>query len=217
MPDSRTRFILFAVLSSVLSSVATLFQGQGVRNLPPVLAASVGLLFASSLTFCYLAYTKQLPSLNKLKSIVSPLIKLALCRSVFSNIIFTVGLTMSTGVEAVFLTKMEPYLVIFWVWVLDRKRPSSNHLFLLLVHVFGAILLAVGDRGLEDGVSWFGDLLIISGVVTSALSYRFAPQVTKVLTPLQTASVAELIGAAITLPFALFFFSFEFGPEQQLG
>ncbi len=82
----------------------------------------------------------------------TPLLKIVLCRAIISNLVFTVGLAYTTGVEAVFLTKMEPYLVIFWSWVLDHKRPSGNHLALLLVHVFGAILLAVGDKGFNGDV-----------------------------------------------------------------
>lgn len=213
----RSRYILFAILSSILSSVATLFKVQGVHYLHPVLAASVGVLFAGLITLVYLILRKQLPTRADLKRVYKPLLKLAFCRSVISNLIFTIGLTMSSGVEAVFLTKMEPYLVIFWVWLLDGKRPSGNHLMLLVVHITGAVMLAIGDKGLNGEVSWYGDLVIVSGVVTAALSYRFAPQVTKVLTPLQTASFAEIIGGVVTLPFALLFCPIAFEPEQQLG
>ena len=45
MTRARSHFILFAILSSVLSSVATLFKVQGVKHLPPVLAAPVAFLF----------------------------------------------------------------------------------------------------------------------------------------------------------------------------
>ena len=217
MSKPRSLYIIFAIASSILSSVATLFKVQGVRHVHPVLAASIGVLFAGSVTLLYLALSKQLPSLMNIRKIARPLLKLAFCRSVFSNLIFTYGLTMSSGVEAVFLTKMEPYLVIFWVWVLDGKRPSANHLLLLFVHITGAIMLAIGDKGFSGDVSWYGDLVIVSGVVTAALSYRFAPQVTKVLTPTQTASLGELIGGIVTVPIALLLFPLVLGPEQVNG
>lgn len=214
---SRSRFIAFAVISSVLSSVATLFKVQGVKHVPPLLAAAGGVLFAGILALIVLAASGKLPTLSAIKQVRAPLLRLVFCRAVFSNMIFTVGLTYTTGVEAVFLTKMEPYLVIFWSWILDKRRPSGNHLALLVVHVLGAVLLSVGNAGLQGGVSWFGDLIVVSAVVTAALSYRYAPQVTKVLTPTQTACIGELIGGLLTLPIALCISPIAFGPEQLLG
>jgi drug/metabolite transporter (DMT)-like permease len=215
--SQRGRFIAFAIISSVLSSVGTLFKVQGVRHVPPLLAAAGGVLFAGLLALVLLALTRNLPSWSAIKQVRVPLLKTAFCRAVFSNMIFTVGLAYTTGVEAVFLTKMEPYLVIFWSWVLDKRRPSGNHLALLVVHVLGAILLSVGGRGFSGEVSWFGDLIVVSAVVTAALSYRYAPQVTKVLSPMQTACLGELIGGVLTLPIALLVSPLVFGPEQQLG
>lgn len=213
----RRRFITYAILSSVLSSVATLFKVQGVKHVPPLLAAAGGVLFAGLLALFVLVITRNLPSWSAIMQVRVPLLKTALCRAVFSNMIYTVGLAYTTGVEAVFLTKMEPYLVIFWSWVLDKRRPSGNHLALLVVHVIGAILLSVGHRGLDGGISWFGDLIIVTAVVTAALSYRYAPQVTKVLHPFQTACLGELIGGVLTLPIALLVSPLVLGPEQLTG
>ncbi len=216
-PSERARFIAYAVLSSVISSIATLFKVQGVRTVPPLLAAAMGVLFGGVLTLLILTITRKLPTWDALWKVRTPLLQLTASRAVFSNLIFTIGLAYTTGVEAVFLTKMEPYLVIFWCWLLDKQRPSGDHLLLLLVHVGGAILLSIGDTGLDREISWFGDLLIIAAVVTAALSYRFAPQVTKVITPFQTAAIVETLGGIISLPLALLLCPLEFGPEQQIG
>lgn len=213
----RSRFVAYAIISSVLSSVGTLFKVQGVKHVPPLLAAAGGVLFAGTLALILLTITRNLPTWNSLKQVRVPLLKVAFCRAVFSNMIFTFGLAYTTGVEAVFLTKMEPYLVIFWSWVLDRRRPTGNHLALLLVHVLGAILLSIGNGGLHGKISWFGDLIVVSAVVTAALSYRYAPQVTKVLHPTQTACIGELIGGLVTLPLALIMSPLSCGPEQQIG
>ena len=201
---SRSRCILFAVLSSILSSVATIFKVQGVQYVNPLVAACAGVLFAGLLTLAYLAVTKDLPSWKSILSVRRPLFMLTMCRPVLSNTIFTIGLSYSSAVEAVFLTKMEPYLVIFWAWILDKARPTGNHLALLLVHVAGAILLSLGKSDIHGGVSWMGDLIIVCAVVTAALSYRYAPHVTTTLKPLQTAAVAETLGGLITLPLIFF-------------
>ncbi len=210
-------FVFCAVLSSILSSIATLYKAQGVHILPPFLAAPVGILFGGLISFVYLAVRRNLPTLEQLRAVKIPLIKLALCRCVFSNMIFTYGLSLSSGVEAVFLTKMEPYLVIFWVWILDRIRPSSNHLLLLAVHVFGALMLSIGSEQSPGEISWLGDLMIVFGVVGAALSYRFAPQTTKILSPLQAASAAELLGGLITIPLIVPYLPLALGQQEILG
>lgn len=217
MELTRTRCILFAILSSVLSSVGTLFKVEGVKTVPPLLAASGGVLFAGMLMWVYLLFARKMPRWAAIRQVARPLVMLTLCRPIFSNILFTVGISMSTGIEAVFLTKMEPYLVIFWVWLLDHKRPSSSHLLMLIVHVLGAIMLSAGGKSYSGAVSWAGDLIIIAGVVTAALSYRYSPRVTTVLSPVQTATLAETVGGLVTLPLALIFCPLRFSAEEQVG
>jgi drug/metabolite transporter (DMT)-like permease len=112
---------------------------------------------------------------------------------------------------------MEPYLVIFWSWLLDRSRPSGNHLALLVVHFVGAVLLSLGHRDFNGSISWFGDMIIVSAVFIAALSYRYAPRVTKVLNPMQTACIGELIGGVVTLPIALMLCPVVLAPEQLTG
>jgi drug/metabolite transporter (DMT)-like permease len=201
---TRSRCILFAVLSSFLSSSATILRVQVVHSIHPLVAACIGVLFAGVLTLGFLAVTRNLPSWQSMMDVRRPLMMLTLCRPVASNVIFSFGIVYTSSVEAMFLTKMEPYVVIFWAWLLDRVRPSGNHLLLLLVHIAGAILLSVGHQGLHGEVSWVGDLIIVCAVFMAALSYRYAPQVTKSLQPLQTAAVAETIGGLITLPLIFF-------------
>jgi drug/metabolite transporter (DMT)-like permease len=213
----RSRCIVFAIASSILSSVATVFKVQGVAYIDPLIAASVGVLFAGVISLAYLALRSDLPSWKSLVEVRKPLLMLTLCRPVLSNTIFSVGLFYTSAVEAVFLTKMEPYLVIFWVWLLDGKRPTGNHLALLLVHIIGAILLSAGNHKVNHGVAWFGDLIIVCSVVSAALSYRYAPQVTTALKPLQTAAVVEALGGIITLPLILLAPPLTFSDQEMVG
>lgn len=215
--DRHTRYVLFAIASSVLSSVATIFKVQGLHYINPLAAACVGVLFAGVLTFVYLAITSNLPSWKSIIEARKPIIQLTLCRPIISNIVFTIGLSYTSAVEAIFLTKMEPYLVIFWIWLLDRVRPTGNHLVLLLLHVGGAILLSAGSHGMNHGVSWLGDLVIIVAVFSAALSYRYAPQVTRSLKPLQTAAVVELLGGLVTLPVLFFVPAPTFSHQELIG
>lgn len=213
---SRAQCIACAILSSVFSSVATLFKVQGVNTVPPLLAATVGILFAGLLSWIFLIIRRQIPKLSTVKSVAFPFIMLILCRPIIANLLFTIGLSMSSGIKAIFLTKMEPYLVIFWVWILDGKRPAPAHLLLLVIHVIGAILLSVGDLSIGKNLE-LGDPILFFAVVSAGLSYRYAPLVTKALTPIQTATLSETIGGLLTLPLALAFCPLSFGPEQQIG
>ncbi len=217
MELSRARCIVFAVLSSVLSSVGTLFKVEGVKIVPPLLAAATGVLFAGTIMWIYLIVTRQLPRWRDLMQVRGPLLMLTLCRPIFANMLYTIGISMSTGVEAVFLTKMEPYLVIFWVWLLDHKRPSSGHLAMLVVHIIGAIMLSTGGGSHEGAISWHGDLIIVGGVITAALSYRYSPKVTVKLTAVQAATISETIGGLFTLPIALFLCPLVFDEAHRVG
>ncbi len=216
MSQNSSRYILFAILSSCLSSTSTLFKVQGVAVIDPVLAATVGVLFAGIISWSYLIIRKQIPKWQNIRQVIIPLCKLTLCRPVVSNILFTIGLSMSSGIKAVILTKMEPYLVIFWVWVLDGKRPSNKHLLLLVIHILGAALLSMGEVTMVSGVD-FGDLIIIIAVITAGLSYRYAPQVTKFLTPVQTSTITETAGGLLTAPLALFFCPLIFTADHLAG
>jgi len=213
---TRNQCIASAVGSSVLSSIATLFKVQGLVSVPPVLSAAGGVLIAGILSIAYLFARGQVPKLSSLRAIIFPLLMLILCRPIISNLLFTIGLSMSSGIKAIFLTKMEPYLVLFWVWILDGKKPAPWHLALLFIHVIGALLLSLGDLTTGHEFQW-GDLFILVAVVTAALSYRYAPQVTKVLSPIQASTLTETIGGLLILPFALIICPLEFGHAQQIG
>jgi drug/metabolite transporter (DMT)-like permease len=215
--SGRSRCIVFAVISSVISSLATILKVQVVHYLNPLVAACVGVLFAGLLTLLLLWITKGLPTWQSILEARRPLLMLTMCRPVISNVMYTIGIAYTSSVEAMFLTKMESYLVIFWVWILDRVRPSGPHLLLLLVHIAGAVLLAVGDKGMNHGVSWFGDVIIVSAGVAAALSYRYAPQVTRTLKPLQVAAVVETLGGLITLPLILLARPLGFSGDAMIG
>lgn len=60
--SSRSRCILFAILSSVISSLATILKVQVVHHLNPLVAACVGVLFAGLLTLLVLCLTNGLPT-----------------------------------------------------------------------------------------------------------------------------------------------------------
>ena len=215
--SSRARCILFAILSSVISSLATILKVQVVHHLNPLVAACVGVLFAGLLTLLVLCIKNSLPTWESILEARRPLLMLTMCRPVISNVMYTIGIAYTSSVEAMFLTKMEPYLVIFWVWALDRVRPSGPHLLLLIIHIAGAVLLAVGDKAMDHGVSWFGDMIIVSAGVTAALSYRYAPQVTRTLKPLQVAAIVETLGGLITLPLILLAPSLVFSGDALVG
>lgn len=213
---SRKKCIAFAIISSSLSSIATLFKVQGLSYVPPLLAAVIGILFAGGIAWIYLILVGKIPKKSEIALVFNPLCKLVLCRPVFSNILFTFGLANTSAIKAIFLTKMEPYLVIFWCWALDGKRPAGSHLLLLMIHVIGALLLSVGGSSLPKEILW-GDCIVFLAVVTAALSYRYVPQITKVLSPVQTSTLGESIGGVVTLPLALMLCPVELGPQQLIG
>ncbi len=214
--SAKSQAILFVALSSACSSIATVFKVAAVRDIDPFHAALWGVLFASVVLFCIVRIRGEALSFARLRTVWKPLLGLVITRPVIGNILFTLGMAHSTGIKAMMLTKMEPYVVLLWVWLIDRKNPKSSDLGLLALHVCGAILLSVGTQ-FELGAAQWGDILIGGAVLSAALSYRFVPKVTAELGSLQTNAWVELLGGLVILPFVLYFVPFTLDESQYQG
>src|SRR3989344_7673953 len=169
--------LTLAILSPFVSSIATIFYGEAVRLLNPFVALTFESFIGAFFLFLILVVRRQKIDFKKIKTHKKDLILLILTRGIIGNLLITIGLTLSTGIKAIFFTKAEPYFVIFWFWILAQEKIEKKHLVLLIIHFIGAILLSTGSTVLEFGKGQLGDLLILSAVVFYALSYFPAKKV----------------------------------------
>lgn len=196
--------LIFAILSPIFSSVSTILKGQALKYLDPFTVLAFGSFLGALITFTVMTARGQRIELGKLKTHKKDLVLLILTRGITADLIFTIGLSLSTGIKAVFFTKAEPYFVLLWMWILAREKVKSKYLILLLIHIFGAILLSSGSLSFSFGTSQFGDLLILLALLLTSFSYFSAAKIVNSLGALQSNTIMLLISGIVFLPMVFF-------------
>lgn len=208
--------IVLAIVSSVLSSCAAVFQTYATKELSPWCVASFGNLLGGALIVCFVAIPRAgAPAHARLgaqsmKSVMGPLVMFVLLRGICGGILFNLGLSYTIAIKAVFLTKAEPYFVLFWDWLLDGKRIPRRHLLLLLLHLLGAA--ALSGVTADIGIGQLGDLLLLISVCLSALTYRFGATLSHQFGSLRTSAILQICSGLLLLPLPLLL-----TPEQSLS
>jgi drug/metabolite transporter (DMT)-like permease len=130
--------------------------------------------------------------------------RLVLSRGFLGAVLLAWGIQHTTASKMVVLTKMEPYLVLGWGWIIAREKVNRDELWLLTLHIIGAILVSSSGsltHLLSDG---FGDLLVFLGVAATAFSYRDARAVSQAVGPWGAMFLSDIGGMLLILPIALF-------------
>ena len=206
--------ITHAVLSTALSSIAIVYQASATKALNPLLLAALSNLAGGAIIFSLIAIGRKLPSKELLGRNFRDLCWLAFLRAFSGAILFWVGLSLTLGVKAMFFTKAEPYFILAWDWLFERKKVPRKHLLLLLIHVCGAVLLSSGSFHRFDRTQ-IGDLLLVVAVAVLGLSYRFGARLSNSLGVFQTISISQLLGGSCLLPLALLTGGMAFHPEAH--
>lgn len=201
----KERGILFAALSSVFSSIATVIKGGALRYINPFMALSVEGIIAGISLFSLSFIKKEKFKFNILRENWRTFFALVLTRQILGNLLFTLGLSLTDSIKVVFFTKAEPYFVVFWAWMLHKEKVQGKHLLLLVIHILGAIVLSTGGKIEEFGKAQLGDLLVISAIALTAYSYLPSAKLVQKINPIALNAPMLLIGGLFYLPFALYF------------
>lgn len=194
---------LFALVSPLFAGIATVLAGGAAKLLHPFIIVSFGPLIGVAILIPLLFLRGERFTKVEIKENSKDLILLISVRQVVGWLLFVIGLTLTDAIKALFLTKVEPYFVLFWHWLLRKEKVKRRHLALLAVHITGAVLLSTGGESGSFGKAQLGDLFIVGSMATSALSYVWAASLTKKLGALKTNSFMLLCGGLFFLPFAL--------------
>ena len=196
--------ITAAILSSVLSSLDWIFRQQSIRDLSPLVCAAFLNVFGSIAVFLILRHKERLPALEKIKQNFKSILHVAFFRTIFASVVFSYVMTMSDGTKLMFLTKLEPYLVIFWSWVLLNTRPQISTILLLAVQILGTFLLSTSGN-LEWSKSQLGDLIAVCALIVVSYGYRPATKLALNLGALSSNLATMTVAAIVLLPFAITF------------
>lgn len=215
---NRRIFLLSGILGSVLSSIAWVTEQESVVRLSPLTVASVAPLLAGIAMAPFALRYHRIPSKEVLRRYAKQFIAVMLVRNIFGILIFTSALLMTSSAKVMFLTKVEPYIVLFIHWVFYHERIPGRDLLLLLVHVFGAIILSTGGT-FNFQIEQIGDVLVLLGILGNALMYRPGKQLAEEWGSGFTNTVGSFLTGVLLLPFALLwhFEDFALDPVRMTG
>ncbi|MDO8461109.1 MAG: DMT family transporter, partial [bacterium] len=196
--------LLFAIISPLVSGIATILLGGSSKLLHPLVILSFAPLIGGVLLASFQLLRGEKFKAKELKQNSKELFLLITVRQIIGWLPFVIALTFTDAIRAIFLTKVEPYFVLLWHWVIKKEPVKPKHIILLAIHICGAILLSTGGRFVL-GKSQLGDLLIIFSMAASSLSYIWATSLSRKIGAIKTNSFMLLAAGLIFLPFALIF------------
>lgn len=204
--------LLPAILSPFLSSVATIFKTGATKTLTPLAVVAIGGIIGSVILVFIARLFREKITLQKLKANKKDLLLVLLLRSLIGELFLTFGLSQTQAVKAIFLTKIEPYFVLIFAWIIYKEKVQPKHLLLLLVHLVGAIILSTGGNLNIISKAQIGDIFIIIAMALFASSYSFGKRLAENVGPISSNAVTMGIASLILTPVLLVF-----SPIQNLS
>lgn len=203
--DQFVKGILFILLSSIATSTSTIVRGESIKILNPFIMLSFGSLLGAVVLLTILLLTGRRLNISKVREDLHDFILLVVSRGLIGDILFMTGLTLTSGVKVIFLTKAEPYFILLWGWIILRERVRRSHVLLLMIHIIGAIVLSTGLSFKTIGGPQLGDLLILFALASSSFSYFSATKFTKKIGAIQSNALLYTFTWPIFMVFAVFF------------
>ncbi len=197
--------LLFAIISPLVTSIATILIGGAVKLISPWIILSISPLIGALILFSIVFFKGQKFRLSELKENKKDIVSLTVVRQIIGWGIFVIGLTFTDVIKAIFFTKVEPYFVLLIHWIVYREKVKRKHLVLLAVHIFGAILLSTGGKNIGFGKAQFGDLLVVLSMACASLSYIPATKLSKKIGALKINAISLFTAGIVFLPFAFIF------------
>lgn len=104
--------LLFAILSPLFSSTATILKSGATKLLHPLLVTSFGAILGSAILLIFVFASREKISPKKIKSNLKEISLMTILRPLLGEIVFAYGLSLTGGIKAIFFTKAEPYFVL---------------------------------------------------------------------------------------------------------
>ncbi len=201
----QERFLagIFAILgASMLSSIGWIFEGEAIVRLAPLPVICVSSLLGGSCLLVLGYFTGGRSLRGLLPAITLPFVAFSIIRSAVISLLFGYCLTLTSSTKTMFLTKIEPYIVLLIQMVFYGHRTTPAHLMLLLVHLAGAIVLSTGGS-LTFSADTFGDLLILVAVTGNAALYGPSQRYAQQMGAMYASGISQIIGGIALVPFLL--------------
>ncbi len=197
--------LILAIISPFFSSIATVLSATATKLLAPIFVSGVGGILGGLILLFSMLIAKEKINLPEIKRNYKDIIKMVFLRGIFGMGMFSIGLSLTDGIKAIFFTKMEPYFVLGLYWFLFKEKIQKSHIFLLAIHVMGAFILSTGGNFLSFGRVQLGDLFVILAMLFFALSYIPGRKLSQNLGAKASTMVTIGIGGTVLFLVSLFF------------
>lgn len=203
--------ILAILCASMLSSIGWILEGEAILRLAPLPVICASSLLGGACLLALGCFTGAKTLREASASITPAFILFSIVRSAILSLLFGYCLTLTSSTKTMFLTKIEPYIVLLIQIVFYGHRTTAAHIILLLVHLAGAIVLSTGGS-LVFSADTLGDLLILVAVTGNAALYGPSQRYAQKMGALYASGASQLIGGIALIPFLL-----TISPDSCLG
>lgn len=208
--------LIFAVISPFFSSIATIFSAQATKELSPLIVTSVGGLAGSLILFSILILRKSKIDYELAKKKYREILTLTILRPLLGALVLAIGLSLTTGIKAIFFTKTEPYFVLFWYWILKKEKVKTGYLILLAIHIIGAVILSTGGNFAVNKPQ-IGDFLIVLAMGLFSLSYFYSKNLSHTIGAQLSNAITLGLAGIVLIPFAFFIKPVIYSNFQTIG
>lgn len=195
---------VFASLSSICSSVGTIFYAVAIVSIGPIPCQAVSTLFGAFILLVFSRLRGKVFHFSKTEVFSRSMLIYTFLRPFLGGMLFTISLSFTKSINVIFLSKAEPYFVLFWFWLFERQTVSRSEVKYLIVHVLGAIMLSLGAK-FEFSITQFGDMIILLAVCLTSLSYYYGHKSSMKTGALSAALISQFIAGTALMLMALFF------------
>ncbi|MBX7145241.1 MAG: DMT family transporter [Oligoflexia bacterium] len=216
--SERRYAIVASIIPTVASSLSWISCHQSVQALGTLTYAAVTSLVTAIISLSIGWSKSNIPSIDLVRKNWRTFLTLLLTRHLVCGVALFHALNFTSASKIMFLTKMEPYIVLLWSWLFQGQTISRRSLGLLSLHIVGAILLSTGGS-LHLTVETYGDLIVLLSLVGLAGSYLPAQKLAREAGSIAAVAVPSLIEGIVLLPIALFVApeSFSLTPVSMRG
>lgn len=194
--------VLAVLAASTLSSVGWVLEEQAIARLAPLPVVCVGQLLGGAILVAIGLVKSSTPIEKAAQGVTLPFLLFAVIRGAALSLLFGYCLTLTSSSKIMFLTKIEPYVVLLIQIVFHGHRTSIMHLTLLAAHVAGAVVLSTGGV-LQASADIAGDLLIFAAVVGNAMLYAPLQRYSRDMGALYASGFSQLVGGVVLVPFVV--------------
>jgi drug/metabolite transporter (DMT)-like permease len=182
-----------------------IFTKLAIRELPSVLVVSIRTVLAGMFMWPVYAFARERfePGMRAWKfKDVPALVGLGVLGVIGNQLLFIVGLSMTTVAHGSVITALAPLFVLLGATAIGLERFTTRKLGGMLVAAGGVAVLQLGRRE-NSGSSFAGDLIMIGSQVVFAAFTVFGKRIVGVFGTITVSAFAFMSGALLVLPFTV--------------